>query len=372
MTEVGTLKLVHEDMRRAIREYNGEDFSITDFMISRRIPLGDHFHARKREVFTIIDGEGYVVLKDTRDDSVPVIHPLQTGSVVAIDPFMAHTFVLDVGSQMQCMSSERFNPEDQDMTYWPLRYPIRHIASVIVVYRATDPSQIYIDIKDDGLPVKVFRRTLCPVGGNWIGNAAASDRSPLETAKRELLEEISFERPARSMLELKQLGLADQEVMASTSIQDPKPSAVDIASLEDLKHKMVSGLEAFGDYIVSVSADTFKIGDPDNQTGAMEFLVSYYTVGLREADWTMLTSLQRRFGNLSNESISTICSLKEIAGSKVHCAYGHEWALGDFFKSYGFADVLDAVPCTSAKRIGLPLASYTEYEKQFDIARKPA
>ena len=50
----GVLVLAHEDERRRIEEFNGSDFSIQYFKVSRALPLGNHYHTRRVETFVVL------------------------------------------------------------------------------------------------------------------------------------------------------------------------------------------------------------------------------------------------------------------------------------------------------------------------------
>lgn len=119
--QTGTIARVHADERRVISEFNGTDMSVQAFEVfASDLPLGKHFHRRKREVFIIQEGTGQVLLAPVDIDgncagAVEKIS-LQNGTVIVIDPWMAHTFYLEPGTKMVCVSSAPFNPDDMDMS----------------------------------------------------------------------------------------------------------------------------------------------------------------------------------------------------------------------------------------------------------------
>lgn len=116
---IGKIMPVHEDARRAIAEYNGDDFSVQYFEVKERIPLGNHFHKGKFEVFIILRGSGIVVTCPIGEDGIPTAEKTVTEignlSVVKIPPYTAHTFYLDPGTKMTCFSSAPFDEKNQDM-----------------------------------------------------------------------------------------------------------------------------------------------------------------------------------------------------------------------------------------------------------------
>lgn len=117
---LGRVEKAHEDERRIINECNGPDFAITTFVIKQAdFPLGLHYHERKRETFTITSGSGEVLLCEVskQGESVGEWSTLEVaeGSVVVIDPYVAHTFYLKPGSTMWCLATAPFSPENMDM-----------------------------------------------------------------------------------------------------------------------------------------------------------------------------------------------------------------------------------------------------------------
>lgn len=116
-----TLPLAHEDYRRIIRDYTDPNnkYSIQHFLIKESIPLGNHFHKRKFEIFKIIEGIGTLfTAKITRKDhNIGLMQKLllTPGDVVKIPPYFAHTFVLNAGSKMICYSSKPFDQANTDM-----------------------------------------------------------------------------------------------------------------------------------------------------------------------------------------------------------------------------------------------------------------
>lgn len=374
MSNSGRLREVHTDIRRTLMEYNGEDFAVTAIAVHQRVPLGNHYHEKKTETFVITKGRGVVFTKSI-DDSAAQIEAvsLHEGVVVHVPPRTAHTFILDPGSTLTCYSSARFDEDDQDMVSYELLFPVGHVSATLLVYRESDPRQIYIDLKDDGLPIKAFRRTLCPLGGNWVGDGARKDKNPAETLRRELEEELSFEKARRDSIELKHLGLGDAEMFDAVKVSSALVTEEDEKDLAHLKRVMCDQMAPFGDYIVHVSRQTLDAADPGNSREGFTYLTSYFMVGLSEDNWSRIERLQKKFGNLSNESISMITSLTEIVVSQTACAYGHEHGLGDFFIEIAkVADQpLPILSGTSGLRIGSPCDSYTQYLQQFEVARKP-
>lgn len=133
------LPLVACDDRRSIYEAPFgagvlQYYSIT----AAHLPLGKHFHQHKTETFTLLSGGGYVVTSMVNGCGQPidyegeVLEPsyalffrqqLSVGSVAFILPFVAHTFYLDPGSEMCCLTSLPFDQNDMFSTPWLVMEP---------------------------------------------------------------------------------------------------------------------------------------------------------------------------------------------------------------------------------------------------------
>lgn len=250
---------------------------------------------------------------------------------------------------------------------------IDHIAGVGIVFRASDPSQVFIEIKDDGLPIKAFRRGLCPIGGNWIGELAKKDRNALETFRREFNEEIALKSIAASTLELRLLGDIPEGNFYQTPRANYTPSDEETEALNSLKRFITGVREPFGDYIIDMPKEVFDKADPENKREGFNVLVSYWLIALSEIQWGQLVSLQDSFANLSNESVTVITSLEEIVDAGIKFAYGHDRPLQEFFLTQGFQSArrLSLIDGIAYQKVGMPLASYSDYLDIYDVKRKP-
>lgn len=250
---------------------------------------------------------------------------------------------------------------------------VNNIAGVGIIFRASDPSQIFIEIKDDGLPLKAFRRGLCPIGGNWIGEAGKKDENTWSTFRREFDEEITLHCAVAFTLELRLLGFTPEDNFYRTPRTDYTPSNEEIKAFNNLKNFVVNVKEPFGDYVIDMPKEVFDRADPDNKREGFSVLVSYWLIALPENYWKQLVDLQNAFVNLSNESITTITSLKEIVDVKVKFAYGHGRPIQEFFLAQGFqlARKLSLIDGINYRKVGMPLASYSDYLELYDVKRKP-
>ncbi len=120
------LPRVSADARRSIYETPYQSGVLQFFHIhGANLPLGKHYHREKTEVFTIVTGGGQLCLCTVDAAGVQsgeiVIMALRPASVVPIVPHVAHTFYLEPGSEMLCVSSLPFDADDMPGTPWLVR-----------------------------------------------------------------------------------------------------------------------------------------------------------------------------------------------------------------------------------------------------------
>ena len=250
---------------------------------------------------------------------------------------------------------------------------ITNMSSVAIIYRRKNPKQIFIEIKDDEHPIKLVRRQLCPIGGNWIGESAKADKTPFDTLEREINEELSFERSIRNTLELQQLGQAESVDLRPTIISTENPTERDLSDLKILKKEIIKRCNPFGMYFNTVTKKALDSADTNNTRNGFTSLVSYYTSGLCEKCWHILRRLQKKFGNLSNESITVITDLEDILRVKTMIAFGHDHVLKHLFqRRYSEADKLIMVPNIESKFFTSDMnRTYEEYLEIFDVLHQP-
>lgn len=249
----------------------------------------------------------------------------------------------------------------------------RHLTAVAIIFDQRDPTRLFMEMKDDGLPMIAFRRHFNFIGGNWIGEPAKSDFSPLDTLRREITEEISLDRPMRSATELVQLDLSSEATFAPTPISNVTINQGDRDKLERLRLAIIRKVLPFGDFAIEVPKSVLDAADPNNTKPGWRNVVSYYLVPLDNVVWSSLVSLQKRFSNLSAESVSVITSLDEIVESGAHIAFGHDRVLQSFFLALGYSEALNLplVPGITCTSLGPTKTSYLEYLRIYDVARKP-
>jgi len=247
------------------------------------------------------------------------------------------------------------------------------IASVGIIFRAVNPNEIFIEVKDDGHPIKLVRRQLCFIGGNWIGEGARNDKNTFDTFKRELDEELSFDRPCRDSVELNLLGHADTEQFAPVPQPVAKVLSVDEEDLDNLKRAIVMSATPFGDFLNTVPKTALDAADPTNKRDGFTSLISYWVAPLQEDVWESLLRLQRKFKNLSNESITLVTSLTEIVQTNTRTSFAHDRVLQRFFLHHGLeaAKNLPLVPDLSSVEAGMPLSTYNDYLERYEVAKRP-
>lgn len=254
--------------------------------------------------------------------------------------------------------------------------PVTNIASVGIVYRASDPRQIFAEIKDDGYPIKLGRRKLCFIGGNWIGEPAKNDLGPIDTFRREFDEEISFDRPVRNSKEYVLLSIAGQESFAPTNVKIA-PTSSDIEALHSFKQAVSAICAPFAICCNAVSKKALDEADPENKRDGFTSLVWYWKAAINERLWATLKELQEKFGNLSNESITVITSSDEVAKNGLKGLFGHDQVLRRFLAVEGYKTESSKIPIQEGIESTLmqpmqPIQStYENILKFYDVAKKP-
>lgn len=250
---------------------------------------------------------------------------------------------------------------------------VNGISAVGIIYLDSDPSKIFSDMKDGTYPRKAFRMKLLCLGGNWIGDAAKADPSPIHTFCREVHEELSFSKPISSTLELAKLfadHVAENYVVEGKDVPITEDDRFDLATV---KAEIRGRAEPFGDFYQFVPRVIFDRADSNNKAGDYQGLCSVYTAAISLQTWEKLCRIQEKFGNLSNESITVVTSLDEIVRTGWQTAWGHDRILKEFFLSKGLktAQNFPLIPDIQVERLGMPLASYNEYLAAYDVAKHP-
>lgn len=96
-------------------------------------------------------------------------------------------------------------------------------------------------------------------------------------------------------------------------------------------------------------------------------LLSYFLVPLDEKTWQLLTRLQRKYRNLSNESQSCILTVDMITKQGLKTFAGHDRTLQRFWQEHGLKQA-KKIPLFEEAEVefrGTPLESYYEYLEHY-------
>lgn len=251
---------------------------------------------------------------------------------------------------------------------------IAGISSAALMFRAANPAQIFLEMKDDTYPLKMMRRKLFFIGGNWIGEDAKEDQGPLDTVRREIFEEISLKRQTHDPSELVLMGLL---VGAPEAPNAPKAqdsiSTNDAACLKEIKWAMCGNLAPFDTLKLTITQKAMLLADPDCKRKAYTNIICCWVVPLGESTWSNLVRLQQKYGNISSESISMMVSLNQIIERNIYACPGQDQTLQRFFRAMGLprARKLPLVEHVETEWLGPALASYRDYLEIYDVERRP-
>lgn len=252
---------------------------------------------------------------------------------------------------------------------------IMGISSVALMFRAANPAQVFLEMKDDGYPLKMMRRKLFFIGGNWIGEDAKADQGPLNTVRREILEEISLKPKAHDHNELALMGwLVDTpEAPEYTPAAQDSASADDVLCLKETRQAMCENLAPFDTSKVTITQKAMLLADPDCKKETFTTVICCWVIPLGEGIWRDLVRLQKKYGNLSNESVSMLVSLNQIIERRVYTCPGQDQTLQRFFRAMGLPHAweLPLVEHIETEWLGPALASYKDYLEIYDVERKP-
>jgi len=211
-----------------------------------------------------------------------------------------------------------------------------------------------------------------PYGGNWLGDEAKSDHSPISTLRRELKEELRFARQLQTEVDRKALLSESDATKWFRPLREQNINPLDEALLAYVTSVIQDSLELFGDFLISVSTEGFLAGCGKKKP-PVRVLCSYHTTLLKDNVWQELAELQNNFGNISTESMSLITSLPEIVARSLRVGWGHDQVLRNCWLGFGFpeADDMKIVPGIDVRFLGHPYRSYIPYQECFDFAHTP-
>ncbi|MDO8408329.1 MAG: hypothetical protein Q7S95_03805 [bacterium] len=247
-----------------------------------------------------------------------------------------------------------------------MRLQLSHASAVIVVYRAINPQQVFMDRKDNTHPRLYCRLGYCPIGGNR--NKGRAEAGPRELALAEMREELTFLRAVRDDAEYKELGTTDTvSQYAATTISGATITAEDEAALEAVKTAVERATRPYGDFIARIPNRTIQHFEPnwDMTRPEISYLCSYFEAGLDEQGWGALARLQKKFGNLSNESQTEIFILDQMDVHGEHGAFQHGPSMQYWWASHGYQEQarrLKMLPGITAKCIGPCMNTWARYD----------
>jgi hypothetical protein len=228
-------------------------------------------------------------------------------------------------------------------------------------------------MKDDTHPIKLVRNNLNLIGGNWIGKTAEKDIGPIDTLKREIYEELSFDRPNRDSIELSLLDLAEVQQFDPSRSTNLKIPNVDIMMLDELKNALCNNIAPFGMFKNTVTKEALLTADLESTRDGFASLVCYYASPLEEEWWRCLLLLQGLYRNISSECLSVITCLEEIVSQGQKIAFGHDQVVQNFFLSYGFREAkkISLVGKVLCEPKGTPMASYSDILECYNVKKRP-
>ena len=250
---------------------------------------------------------------------------------------------------------------------------INNIVGVGIIYRTQNPSEIFLDIKNNGYPMIAYRQHLCLIGGNWVGETACNDENPMQTFLREFREEISFDRAEDDPQERFALFGITEKIQV---VHDPAPPPTkeDLRSLEHLKYEVGKNAITYRDYWHIMPQEAIRRTDPSYARGDGKAIFSINLVPVDEKTWQILAFLQEKFKNLSNESITCTLSMDLIIEKNLKCMAGYDRVLQQFWKECGLAKA-NEVPLdfegVVMEELGTPFGSYKDYLERYEVTKKP-
>ena len=241
------------------------------------------------------------------------------------------------------------------------------ISTVVIPFRESQPWEIYAETKDSTYPW--FPNCLCFIGGNWGDAPSVNDKSPRDTLIREITEELDLSKHG-------------EKYLSPRNTEKVLPEDVDM--LASLIATIKAGIRPFGDYLQKIPTEVFCKQDParakqkeaaGKPVTEVTGICSYNVCPLTDTTWGELLYLHSKFGRLSVESCDRPVSLDDIIRDGMKWIYAHQQAAKDFFASYARRSDYQHMPMIegiSSEKIGMPLASYDEYRKLYDIEKDPA
>lgn len=99
----------HEDSRRVLYDWAQGNFKSAKAVIAKQaVPVGDHYHDKKDEVFFLLTGSFLELTIGSKETfNVPSPH------LVNVPRGVYHKFILEPGSILLCVATELFDKTDE-------------------------------------------------------------------------------------------------------------------------------------------------------------------------------------------------------------------------------------------------------------------
>lgn len=252
---------------------------------------------------------------------------------------------------------------------------VSHLSAVALVYPQSNPAWLFLDHKDKGYPN--FPNRLCPIGGNWVGEAAKQDKNPWATLAREIMEELvileGVEQTVSAEEARKDLGY--QEAEDYVLKRKPLTGEELVKSqqeLEKIKRRLVDALTPFGDYYQIVPGAVLKRLTGKDKPD-VRAICSYWTCPLSDELWQRLLLLKQKAGRLSNESFDRVVSVRQIVSQKLEFVWGHDQVVQRHFINEGFPEAFEMpmVDGIVMQEIGEPMSYYKRYLEKYEFQKSP-
>ena len=246
---------------------------------------------------------------------------------------------------------------------------ISHVSSAVFIFKKTAPDRLFIEMKDDGYPVRSLRGNLNPFGGSWSAEDAA-DLNPYDTLTRELDEELTFKPLLGDQKNNNYSGSISTDTTATASFAQP-PKIDDEQTLRQIKELIIQESSFYGQFLVRAFKEVADQSTSGSQPDLTQ-LVTYYTCLLDDDTWHTLSHLQSTFGNLSSEARTVLTDLEEMVSSSRSIIYGHDQTLQRIWQEMGYQKARELLLCSHPPITEIePFVSYQELTDRYYLPNSP-
>lgn len=235
---------------------------------------------------------------------------------------------------------------------------VRNLSAVGIIYLASNPSQVLVNMNTGRITPRAFRWTLNLFGGQWNGRSAQADANPLATFKRVIETDLSIRFKSNDS------GFYGKD--------DGGLSREQTAKFLNFRKAVLTKAVPWRDYLVSIDQSVLGVV-PGGHEPPYNALISYHLVGLDESQWLYLQETLDSFDTVSQSGHSHTATYHDIIARAQGFGFGHETAMIDFWAECGHCEALHLrrlLP-KSAVKLGAPMPSYKEYVSTYDIEVRP-